>query len=337
MEIRAHLQRAIRIADPSQPSEARRMALALADKLQFNDTRRGETAIVVTEAARNVLLHGHGGEIVLSTWTNGEGRALDILALDKGPGMKDLAECLQDGYSTGGTPGTGLGAISRIASIFEVHSTERAGTALFARLQEQNPAQAHFVTGAVCLPITGEMECGDAWAARHQPGRSIFIVADGLGHGPGAAEAANEAIRIFEARSDETPHQILTRAHDALKKTRGAAVSVCEIDTIARTAKYAGVGNIHAAIIADSKMRSLVSHNGTLGHTAVRFQEFIYPWPEKALLVMHSDGLSSHWDLESYPGLQFRHPQLIAGVLYRDAGRGRDDATVLAAREVQPA
>jgi len=332
------LQRAIRIADESEPSEARRVALGLADRLHFNDTRRGEAAIVVTEAARNVLLHGHGGEIVLTAWTNGDAGALDILALDKGPGMKDLSQCLRDGYSTTGTPGTGLGAISRIASLFEVQSFEQAGTALFARLQEK-PTQfhAHFVTGAVCLPFPGEPECGDAWAARHRPGRSIFILADGLGHGAGAAEAATEALRIFEERSDETPHQILARIHDALRKTRGAAVAICEIDTIARSARFAGVGNIAAAIIADSRTRSMVSHNGIVGHSAVRFQEFSYPWPEKAILVMHSDGISSHWDLERYPGLQLKHPQLIAGVIYRDARRGRDDATVLIAREVQPA
>lgn len=336
--MKAHLQRTIHIADPSQPSEARRIALGLAQQLEFNETRRGEAAIVVTEAARNVLVHGQGGEIVLAAWTNGEARALDILALDKGPGMKDLAQCLRDGYSTNSTPGTGLGAISRIASIFQVQSFEHAGTVLFARLEEkQNQPQAYFVIGAVCLPIAGEVECGDAWAARHRPGRSIFIVADGLGHGPGAAEAANETIRVFEERSHESPHEILTRVHDALRKTRGAAVAVCEINTVTRTVKYAGVGNICGAIISDSKTRSLVSHNGTLGHIAVRFQEFSYPWPEKALLVMHSDGLSSHWDLERYPGLLLKHPQLIAGLLYRDAGRGRDDATVLTAREVSAA
>lgn len=336
--MKAHLQRVIRIADLSQPSEARRVAVSLAEGLHFSDTRRGETAIVVTEAARNVLVHGRGGEMVLTAWMNGL-CALDILALDKGPGMKDLAQCLRDGYSTQGSSGTGLGAISRIASIFQVQSMEQGGTALFARLEERPVhVDRYFVTGAVSLPVAGEQECGDAWAARHRTGRSIFMVADGLGHGAGAAEAANEARRIFAERADDPPHQILTRIHDALKKTRGAAVAICEVDTIAGIARYAGVGNIQGAIVsADGKTRNLVSHNGTLGHMAVRFQEFVYPWQEKALLIMHSDGLSSHWDLERYPGLPSRHPQLIAGVLYRDAGRARDDATVLVAREVERA
>jgi hypothetical protein len=48
---------------------------------------------------------------------------------------------------------------------------------------------------------------------------------------------------------------------------------------------------------------------------------------------MHSDGLSSRWTLESYPGLKQRDSTLIAAVLYRDFGRSRDDATVLVVKE----
>jgi hypothetical protein len=48
---------------------------------------------------------------------------------------------------------------------------------------------------------------------------------------------------------------------------------------------------------------------------------------------MHSDGLSAHWSLDSYPGLRARHPALIAATLYRDLARERDDVTVLVARE----
>lgn len=336
MEINAPLQRSIRITDQSQPSEARRVALTLADQLHFDEVRRGEIGIIVTEAARNILLHGSGGEVVLYPRSNGTGHALDILALDKGPGMPDLAKCLQDGYSTAGTPGTGLGAIARMASIFEVHSSQGQGTAILARLAN-GPDEAHFQTGVVCLPVAGEFECGDAWASRHYPGRSIFVVADGLGHGNGAAEASREAIRIFEERAGEAPGAILTRMHDVLKKTRGAAVSICEIDTVGRSVRYAGVGNISASIIVDDKVRSMVSHNGTLGHVASRFQEFVYPWPENALLLMHSDGLTAHWDLNRYPGLLLKHPQLIAGVMYRDYRRQRDDNCVLIAREVRHA
>jgi hypothetical protein len=51
---------------------------------------------------------------------------------------------------------------------------------------------------------------------------------------------------------------------------------------------------------------------------------------------MHSDGLGTQWRLERYPGLIQKHPSLIAGVLYRDFNRERDDVTVLVAKEVKP-
>ena len=96
---------------------------------------------------------------------------------------------------------------------------------------------------------------------------------------------------------------------------------------------FAGVGNIGASIVNNGSVRHAVSHNGTLGHQARVFREYSYPWPEQSLLVIHSDGLVSHWSFDNYPGLRLRHPGVIAGVLYRDFNRGRDDVTVVVARE----
>ncbi len=63
--------------------------------------------------------------------------------------------------------------------------------------------------------------------------------------------------------------------------------------------------------------------------------EFTYPWDSCSLLLMHSDGLQTQWSFDSYPGLLERHPSLIAGVLYRDYARGRDDVTVVVAQEAR--
>jgi hypothetical protein len=71
---------------------------------------------------------------------------------------------------------------------------------------------------------------------------------------------------------------------------------------------------------------------GTLGQGTLKAREFTYAFAPGALLVLHSDGLASHWSLEAYPGLFFRHPSLVAAVLYRDHSRKRDDVTVLVVR-----
>jgi hypothetical protein len=63
-----------------------------------------------------------------------------------------------------------------------------------------------------------------------------------------------------------------------------------------------------------------------------KIQEFQYPFPKGSLLIMHSDGIATHWDLASYPGIEARHPAFVSAALFRDHSRGRDDLTVLALR-----
>jgi hypothetical protein len=112
-------------------------------------------------------------------------------------------------------------------------------------------------------------------------------------------------------------------------------MAVALIDLDRREVRYCGVGNIAGTVLDPGQNRgmSMVSHNGTVGHTLRKVQEFTYPWTESSLLIMHSDGLASHWHLDRDSGLGAADPRLTAGVLYRDSRRGRDDVTVLAARE----
>lgn len=304
----------------------------MAASLGLNETKAGETAIVITEAARNAVVYGGGGQLLLSGTRSKNETRMDIVALDRGPGIADLARALQDGYSTGGTPGTGLGAIKRMAEVFDIFSNAK-GTAIFARIEQpENGSQMRkspVELARLVSPITGEKVCGDNVAWEINGDRCIALVVDGLGHGPLAAEAADEAVRVFRLHSSESPTSLITRMHDALKKTRGAAAAVAEVRTLAGTLVYAGVGNISGSILSNTLSRSLISHNGTLGHVMSRVQEFKVEWPKDGILVMHSDGLQSRWDLSRYPGLLARRPALIAGVLLRDFRRERDDASVL--------
>ena len=325
------LSQTVALSDPSSTAEARRAGARMAASLGLNETKSGEMALVITEAARNAVVYGGGGQLVLSGLRSKTGSRMDILALDSGPGIADMTGALRDGYSTGGTPGTGLGAIKRMAEAFDIFSSTK-GTALFARVEqtgnEHRPRLPVEVFG-LASALAGEKVCGDslAWDITHD--RCAVLAVDGLGHGPNAADAADEAVRIFTAHSSEAPGHIITRLHDALKKTRGAAAAVAEIRPLAGTLTYAGVGNIAGSILSSTLSRSLVSHNGTLGHVMPRVQEFKVEWPRDGILVMHSDGLHSRWDLSRYPGLMARQPALMAGVLLRDFRRERDDASVL--------
>ncbi|UBF23817.1 SpoIIE family protein phosphatase [Kovacikia minuta CCNUW1] len=328
----------LNISESSQPGEARRTALALASRLGFKETERGKVGIVVTEVANNLVQHGQGGVLLLRVIEQQSTIGIEILALDKGPGILDPDECLQDGFSTAGTAGNGLGAIRRLSNLFEIYSIPGAGTALLAHLWAPpafSPLETVLEIGVVCLPKPGQDVSGDTWASHIEDHRSLLLVADGLGHGPAAASASLAAVATFHDHSHRSPHTIIEAAHAALRSTRGTALAIAEIDFDQQSVRFAGIGNIAASIFSATEHRSLLSHNGTVGHEVRKIQELTYPWYGNCLLVMHSDGLGTQWRLERYPGLSQKHPSLIAGVLYRDFNRERDDVTVLVAKEMR--
>jgi len=145
--------------------------------------------------------------------------------------------------------------------------------------------------------------------------------------------ASQKAIETLQNRASDPITAIIARMHETLRPTRGAAVGLAEIDRERGRLSFAGVGNIAASIVADGAYRHVVSHHGTLGHDVRKIQAFEYPWPRGATLVMHSDGLTSKWGFDPYPGLLQRDPALVAAVLYRDFQRGNDDTTVVVVRE----
>ena len=324
------------VEESSQVGEARRIAASLARDLGFDEERVEQVSIVVTELAANVAKHAGKGELLLRALQDTENWGIETLALDRGPGIANVAQCLRDGFSTVGGQGTGLGSIMRLSSLFDIYSTPGEGTAVLSRIRRQLPVAAPAGSpdlGVLCLPVATETVCGDAWALHQESERTLIMLADGLGHGQFAAEASGAAAAIFAEHADEGPAALIERMHLAMRGTRGAAVAIAELLWKERVLRYAGVGNISAQIISFETLRGLLSHNGTLGLEARRIQELAYPWPEDGLLVMNTDGLASHWNLEDYPLLRGRHPALIAGVLFRDHSRVRDDCTVLVIRE----
>lgn len=313
------------------------MAVNMARYAGFSESEIGKVALVVTEAGTNLVRHTRsGGEMFVSVIESAGHEGIEILVLDKGPGMASLAHVLRDGYSSAGGTGIGLGAIKRLSAFFDVYSLAGMGTALVAQLWSK-PRPAHDASkrmeiGGVYVAMPGEDLCGDAWAMVRHGKRNLILVADGLGHGPLAAEASNLAVKVFLEVSKLSPKEIISALHTALRHTRGAAAAVSEVDLDQGTLRFAGIGNIAGFTVSSGVKRQMLSFNGTVGLEIYEIKEFTYPWPAGALLLMHSDGLHTNWTLEAHPGLEAKHPSLIAGVLYRDFNRGHDDVSVVVAR-----
>ena len=71
---------------------------------------------------------------MFARWTSSSHKAVEMLALDRGPGMADVPRCLGDGYSTGGSLGQGLGAVRRLSTDFDIYSMPERGTAVYCQV-----------------------------------------------------------------------------------------------------------------------------------------------------------------------------------------------------------
>ncbi len=323
----------VTVPDLASAGEARRAVVAFADAAGLGPDALGRVALIATEMATNLARHGGGGWLLLRRNDTNEPRAIDVVAVDRGPGMADVGRCLRDGFSTGGSRGEGLGAISRKADLFELWSQAGKGAAVMARIVEPGGAPAdNMPVGVVSVPLDHQPVSGDGWGIDHRPDATTVCVVDGLGHGPVAHEAAQEAIRVFREQAGARPEETMRDLHQALIKTRGAAASICRIPRDGSPVRFAGIGNVAGTILTSEGRRGMLCHNGILGHQFSRVLANDYPAPVGALIVLHSDGLTNNWDLASYPGLAMRHPAIIAAILWRDHSRGRDDACVLVVR-----
>ncbi|KQQ96733.1 ATP-binding SpoIIE family protein phosphatase [Massilia sp. Leaf139] len=324
------------ILHASDIAAARRAGQKLALALGFDETRAATLALIVTEAGTNLLKHAGEGVLYLNV-SQAEGvPGIDVLAVDSGPGIADIDACLRDGVSTAGTAGTGLGALRRLSDEFDVYSHPGAGALFHMRLWRDAaaPGLCRVEVGAITVPLAGEDECGDAWGLACDGGGATLLAADGLGHGPEAAVASKAAVGELAHRPSAEPAALVAAAHEALRVTRGAALACARIDFGADSVRFAGVGNIGAYVIDGESRRALVSHNGIVGHNMRKVQEFSVPCPPGALVILHSDGIQTQWNLDKYPGLLAHSPALIAAMLMRDFIRRRDDAMVLVVRRL---
>ena len=327
------MEEALSLTDQSGVAEARRATIKLAQSLGFSERYQADAALVASEAATNIIKYAGRGEILLRRYMSEDVPGIELLALDRGPGIANLDAAQRDGFSTGGSLGAGLGTMSRQSHLFDIYSVEGAGTALLARIQNGRSRVADappYSVGARSTPKANQEVCGDAWGIEERNGQMRTVLLDGLGHGPLAFDASRRAVGIFrQADSIDTPASILRRAHEGLKGTRGAVMAVAQIDNAAGSVRFAGVGNIVGIVVSGEASQHLLSTDGTVGYNMRLIREVSVDWSARSTMILTTDGLSTRWNLSRHPGLIRHHPSLIAAVLHRDFARDSDDATVL--------
>lgn len=327
MNIPSALTEVLTIEETSQIGHARRTVQRRAEQLGFDETDAGRVALVVTELASNVLKHAERGELHVRDLPGEQVAGIEIVAVDRGKGF-DLHNCLVDGHSTSGTQGIGLGAISRLADVFDAYVDHR-GAVLLARLYPRQSKVRDLRYGATQHSLHNDPACGDAWHVAFDGQRLSVLVADGLGHGSEAERAGLAGERTFAHSPFIDPSLLMADLHVSMTGTRGGAVAIAQYTAASGALSFTGVGNIGASLLGGEKSRGLPSHPGIVGVQFRKAQPFDYAQVTGQVLILYSDGLQSRWNLQEYPGLAQRHPAIIAAILHRDFCRGRDDVTVI--------
>jgi len=325
MNIQGSMTTVLPIEDESQVGHARRVAQSLAIGCAFDETDAGRVALVATELATNLLKHAQHGALHLRKIPAQSGQGIELIAIDRGLGFNPN-ECLADGFSTGGTQGTGLGALMRQAQLFDIHSDSR-GSVVLAQLYPRHVSALPLRFGVSQHSLKNDPACGDVWHLAVDGPRLSALVIDGIGHGEDAEEAGLAGAAAFAEDPFADPTISMLDMHRAMTGTRGGAAAIALYD--AGKVRFAGIGNIGACLLTPEKSRGLASHPGIVGSQFRKAVAFEYPVDGQQLLIMYSDGLQSRWDLRDYPGLVHRHPAIIAALLHRDFCRGRDDVTVM--------
>ncbi len=310
----------------------------IAQETGFTGNRLGQLEIIVAEHTSNIIKHTYkGGEILVRKIETDGRTGIELISIDNGPGMDAPLRMMEDGTSTSNTLGHGLGAIKRLSDEFDMYSLKDWGTVLLSRFyleKEEKPVpSAPIEIKGVMIAKHGETACGDNWEIQQKGNALKLCIADGLGHGENAAEAAKAALVSFKETLRSEPSQALRTMHSAIKKTRGAVVTIAHLDMAKNKMVYCGVGNI-AGKICGVRNRSFLSYNGIIGHSIPNtMNDHHYDWEDNDLMVLHTDGLNSRWDIQKYPSILKHDSIILAAALYKDHNRGTDDVTVVIIRK----
>jgi anti-sigma regulatory factor (Ser/Thr protein kinase) len=320
-------------SDRSYYAIIKKEAHALALAAGFEAKRIAELDIVVAELTSNLNKYADHGEILLGHIREANNEYIEVICIDEGPGMAEPKKMARDGFSSTNTLGHGLGSIKRFSDRFDMYSQRGWGTIVLSRIYKKSPAKTR-VKGnievrqlVVCKP--GETVSGDGFFCRADDKGAKLMLADGLGHGPDANLAMNEAVNAFKACAFDQPVEILRFMHSFIRKTRGVVATVMIMDFEQNTFNIAGIGNIATKMIGGVNSRNHLSYNGIVGHTIPNtMNEQLMTFNDYQQFIMCSDGIRSRWDLAKYPGIQKHDLALQAAAIYKDFARRNDDMSV---------
>ena len=302
----------------------------------INQDRLNKIDLIVAEMTSNLYKYGEDGEILLGVFSNLGTPYIEIICLDNGPGMINPTRMIQDGMSTSKTLGHGLGSMKRMSDTFELYSLIGWGTIVLSRIfidPVKMKQKSDFIIRPIVVAKPGETKSGDGFAYKITDKYLKIMLADGLGHGPEANKAINEAEAAFKVFPDYSPTETLRFIHNLTKKTRGAVITIAGYEFASKTWSCTGIGNIATRMIGPTTFRNHMSYNGIVGHNIPNtINEQHYSGELFNQVMLCSDGIKTRIDLQKYPQMYKYDLSVFAAAIYKDHARKTDDMSVVIAK-----
>ncbi len=308
---------------------------AITQRLGVSDLKQENMLIVASELVSNNVKHAAGRGMV-QLWKQ-PGNVLDMLSLDYGPGISDLASAEEDGYSTASTLGKGLGAIRRLSDESYIYTQSAradqpkkwSGTVVLTRFfldKENIQTKPGPKFGLFSRSLSDERYNGDRIYLHRNAKTLRWLHLDGLGHGEEAQEATAGLASSLE--NFGSPEAILEAVDKQLVSTRGAVAIAGELDLAAASLMLSGVGDMHAYLYDHALLQHIAFAPGILGREHRTATMMHADCGKKFVIVTASDGIRRNWDTANFSGLFNQHPQLIAYLLGNIMGRMSDDQSI---------
>jgi anti-sigma regulatory factor (Ser/Thr protein kinase) len=308
----------------------------LATESGMNAGRINELDLIVAEMTSNLYKYSDDGEMLVGVFANGGNPYIELISLDNGPGMINPGKMMQDGISTSNTLGHGLGSMKRLSDTFEIYSQIGWGTIVMSRVYsepEMTGAKKDIIIRPIVVCKPGETVSGDGFVYKQTEKYIKFMLADGLGHGPEANKAVNEAAAAFRIFPDYSPSETLRFIHANIKKTRGAVINITGYEFETKKWASSGVGNIFLRLNGPIALKNHMSYNGIIGHNIPStVNDQFYPGDEFNQIMLCSDGIKTRIDLTRHPQMYKYDAAILAAVIYKDYARRNDDMSVVIAK-----
>lgn len=180
-------------------------------------------------------------------------------------------------------------------------------------------------------PLNNDVFCGDTGIIKQFDQKVFLAILDVLGHGEAAHQVAQVCEDFLEKNYGDDLAQIMTNLDKHIKGTRGAVAGLCILDLERGKVKCVGTGNVTVRKFGSSNIR-IIPRGGIIGYemrTPIEERMNLY---HGDILVLHTDGVMEHFDLEDYPAILVDDAKTIATQIIALFGKEHDDACCIALR-----